>query len=202
MIKWLMFCLDVLMHTSIPSMRLWFLGLMLTMSLAPASANQQNSGCPDGVEPLVRLLYSEEVRSDFWSKSLSRYSHLFEAAIYRQLLYVAKEQAQYEASRKGYVVVDIDIFSGTQWGTDGIKSIRCQVVDPDEVKVNLVILSGGKNRQFEHPVVVFLERDRLESFRWKVVDLGAYEDASLERGYHYLLSETLDDWLKRAGKSH
>ena len=75
-------------------------------------------------------------------------------------------------------------------------------MDPDEVIVNLVILSGGKTRQFEHPVVVFLERDRLESLRWKVVDLGAYEDASLERGYGYLLSETLDDWMKRAGKSY
>ena len=201
MVKWLMFCLDVLMHTSIPSLRLWFLGLMLTMSLAPVSANQQNSGCPDGVESLVRLLYSEEVRSEFWSKSLSQYSHLFEAAIYKQLLDVAKEQAQFEALRKGSVVVDIDVFSGTQWGTDGIKSIRCHVVDPDEVKVNLVILSGGETRQFEHPVVVFLERDRLESLRWKVVDLGAYEDASLERGYGYLLSETLGDWMKMADES-
>ena len=74
-------------------------------------------------------------------------------------------------------------------------------MNQDEVKVNLVILSGGKTRQFQHPVVVFLERDRRESLRWKVVDLGAYEDASLEHGYGYLLSETLGDWLKRADKS-
>ena len=196
-----MFWLDVLMRTSIPSLRLWFLGFVLTISLAPASANQQNAGCPDDVESLVRLLYSEEVRTDFWNKSLSKYSYLFEAAIHRQLLDVAKKHDHFQASGKSYVVVDIDVFSGTQWGTDEIESIRCQVVNQDEVKVNLVILSGGKTRQFQHPVVVFLKRDRLESLRWKVVDLGAYEDASLERGYGYLLSETLDDWMKMADES-
>ena len=189
------------MRTSIPSLRLWFLGFVLTILLAPASANQQNAGCPDDVESLVRLLYSEEVRTDFWNKSLSKYSYLFEAAIHRQLLDVAKKHAHFQASGKRYVVVDIDVFSGTQWGTDEIESIRCQVVNQDEVKVNLVILSGGKTRQFQHPVVVFLKRDRLETLRWKVVDLGAYEDASLERGYGYLLSETLDDWMKMADES-
>ena len=174
---------------------------MLAISMAPASANQRNTNCPDGVESLVRLLYSEEVRADFWGKSISKYSYLFEAAIYRQLLDVAWENARFEALGTGYVIVDVDIFSGTQWGTDGIESIRCQVLNQDELKVNLVILSGGKTRQFKHRVVVFLERDRIEPMRWQVVDLGAYEDASLEGGYAYLLSETLDDWLKRAAKS-
>ena len=173
----------------------------MTLSLAPASANQQNTDCPEGVESLVHLIYSEEVRTDFWQKSLSKYSHLFEATLYRQLLDVANENARFKATRTEGVVVDVDIFSGTQWGTDEIESIQCQVLDQDNVKANLVILSGGKNRQFQHPVVVFLKRNRLESLRWKVVDLGAYEDVSLERGYGYLLSETLDDWLKIAAKS-
>ena len=201
MVESLMHLLDVLMRGSILSLRLWLLGLVMTMSLAPASAGQQNTGCPEGVESVVRLLYSEEVRNDFWNKNLSRYSHLFEAALHRQLLDVAAENAHVKAMGTGYVVVDIDIFSGTQWGTDEIESIRCKVVDQDEVRVNLVIFSGGKARQFQHSVVVFLERDRLESLRWQVVDLGAYEDAALERGYGYLLSDTLDDWLKSAAKS-
>lgn len=102
------------MRTSIPSLRLWFLGLVLPISLATASANHQNTGCPDGVESLVRLLYSKEVRTDFWNKGLSKYSHLFEAAIYRQLLDVAKENIQFQDLGKGYMVVDIDVFSGTQ----------------------------------------------------------------------------------------
>ena len=55
-------------------------------------------------------------------------------------------------------------------------------MDQDNVKANLVILSGGKNRQFQYPVVAFLKRNRLESLRWKVDDLGAYEDVSLEHG--------------------
>lgn len=189
------------MPARVPSLRLWFLGFVLTLSLAPASANQQNTDCHQGVESLVHLLYSEEVRIDFWQKSLSKYSHLFEAALDRQLLDVAKENARFEATRTGDVVVDVDIFSGTQWGTDEIESIQCQVLDQDNVKANLVILSGGKNRQFQHPVVVFLKRNRIESLRWKVVDLGAYEDVSLERGYDYLLSETSDDWLKMSAKS-
>lgn len=117
------------------------------------------------------------------------------------MLDVAKENARFEATRTGDFVVDVDIFSGTQWGTDEIESIQCQVLDQDNVKANLVILSGGKNRQFQHPVVVFLKRNRIESLRWKVVDLGAYEDVSLERGYDYLLSETSDGWLKIAAKS-
>ena len=44
----------------------------------------------------MRLLYSEEVRGDFWDKSLPEYSHLFEAAIYRQLLDVARENARFK----------------------------------------------------------------------------------------------------------
>ena len=99
-----------------------------------------------------------------------------------QLLGVAKDNARFKATRTGGVVVDADIFSGTQWGTDGIESIQCQVLDQDNVTANLVILSGGKNRQFQYPVVAFLKRNRLESLRWKVDDLRAYEDVSLERG--------------------
>ena len=79
--------------------------------------------------------------------------------------------------------------------------MQCQVLTQDELKVNLIILSGGKPRQFKHRVVVFLERDRIKPMRWQVVDLGAYEDASLGGGYGYLLSETLDDWLYMAAKT-
>ena len=65
-----------------------------------------------------------------------------------QLLGVAKDNARFKATRTGGVVVDADIFSGTQWGTDGIESIQCQVLDQDNVTANLVILSGGKTVSF------------------------------------------------------
>ena len=55
-------------------------------------------------------LYSEELRTGFWSKNLTKYGYLFEAAIHKKLLAVAKKQAQAEATRTGYVVVDIDLF--------------------------------------------------------------------------------------------
>ena len=96
------------------------------------------------------------------------------------------------------MLIDIDIFSGTQWGTDQIKTLKCQAVDNNEVQVKLVIFSGGEYRQFEHSVVAFAKRDTLKQNRWRVFDLGAYENASLERGYGYLLSETLDGWLNDA----
>ena len=102
---------------------------------------------------------------------------------------------------KGYALVDVDIFSGTQWGTDGIKSLKCQVVNQDQVNANLVILSGGKRRQFEHSVVVFLNRDPLNEGQWKVSDIGSYEDPALEGGYGYLLSRTLESWIEIMSKS-
>ena len=48
---------------------------------------------------------------------------------------------------------------------------------------------------------VFLRYIRLESLRWEVVDLGVYEDALLERRYWFLLSGTLDEWLKYSEQS-
>ena len=51
-----------------------------------------------------------------------------------------------------------------------------------------MILFGGKTRQFQHPADVFISHVRLESIRWELIGLGAFEDASLERGYGYLLS--------------
>ena len=174
----------------------FLIGILLTICLPAASANQRNNGCPESVERLVRTLYSKEVRTDFWDRSFSKYSPIFHPVLYTRLLELAKENARIEGS--GGVLVDIDIFSGTQWGTDGIKSLQCEVLDQDDVKVKLMIFSGGASRQFEHPVDVFLKRESLGLFHWKVIDLASYENSSLESGYGYLLSETFDDWLNYA----
>ena len=81
-------------------------------------------GCPDGVDRLVRTLYHDDVRSGFWEKSISRYRRYFDEDIFVKLLDVSMGRLPMRI--KGYALVDVDIFSGTQWGTDGIKSLKCQ----------------------------------------------------------------------------
>ena len=173
--------------------------LAMTALVVPASANQGGHGCPDGVERLVRTLYHDDVRSGFWKKSISRYRRYFDEDIFVKLLDVSMGRLPMQI--KGYALVDVDIFSGTQMGTDGIKSLECQVVNQDQVNANLVILSGGTRRQFEHSVVVFLNRDPLDEGQWKVSDIDSYEDPALEGGYGYLLSRTLDSWIEIMAES-
>ena len=173
--------------------------LAMTALVVPASANQGGHGCPDGVDRLVRTLYHDDVRSGFWEKSISRYRRYFDQDIFVKLLDVSMGRLPMRI--KGYALVDVDIFSGTQMGTDGIKSLKCQVVNHDQVNANLVILSGGKRRQFEHSVVVFLNQDPLDEGQWKVSDIGSYEDPTLEGGYGYLLSRTLDSWIEVMSQS-
>ena len=99
-------------------------------------------------------------------------------------------------SSQGYGLVDVDIFSGTQWGTDAIESLACQAISQDQLKVDLVILSGGLRRQFEHSVVVFVRRISFGRNQWRVSDIASYEDPKRSDGYGYLLSRALDEWIK------
>ena len=187
------------MFIRITGRRFWLFVMALTALIVPASANQSGHGCPDGVDRLVRTLYHNDVRSGFWEQGISRYRRYFDEDIFIKLLDVSMGRLPMRI--KGHALVDVDIFSGTQWGTDGIKSLKCHVVNQDQVNANLVILSGGKRRQFEHSVVVFLNRDPLDEGQWKVSDIGSYEDPALEGGYGYLLSKTLDSWIKIISES-
>ena len=187
------------MPLRVSALKLFLSALAMTALVVPASANQSGHGCPDGVDRLVRTLYHKDVRSGFWERGISRYRRYFNEDIFLKLLDVSFGRLPMRV--KGYALVDIDIFSGTQWGTDGIKSLECQVVRHDEVHANLVILSGGRRRQFEHSVVVFLNRDPLNEGQWKVLDIGSYEDPAHEGGYRYLLSRALDSWIKIISES-
>ena len=187
------------MLTKAPFLRVCLLGTVIASFFTVTFASQKTHGCPEGVEPLIRTLYNENVRTNFWGENISTHSHLFEDDLLEKLLTVSKEARRRRSA--GLMLIDIDIFSGTQWGTDQIKTLKCNAVDNNEVQVKLVILSGGEYRQFEHSVVAFARRDTLKQNRWRVFDLGAYEDASLERGYGYLLSETLASWLNDAEDS-
>ena len=182
-----------------PGRRFWLFVMAMTALVVPVSANERDHGCPDGVDRLVRTLYHNDVRSGFWEKGISRYRRYFDEDIFVKLLDVSMGRLPMRI--KGYALVDVDIFSGTQWGTDRIKSLKCQVVNQDQVNAKLVILSGGKRRQFEHSVVVFLNRDPLNEGQWKVSDIGSYEDPALEGGYGYLLSRTLESWIEIMSKS-
>ena len=177
-----------------PGRRFWLFVMAMTALVVPVSANERVHGCPDGVDRLVRTLYHDDVRSGFWEKSISRYRRYFDEDIFVKLLDVSMGRLPMQI--KGYALVDVDIFSGTQWGTDAIESLACQAISQDQLKVDLVILSGGLRRQFEHSVVVFVRRVSFGRNQWRVSDIASYEDPKRSDGYGYLLSRALDEWIK------
>lgn len=170
--------------------------LALVVSGVPVRADQGGHRCPDGVDQLVRSLYRDEVRSVFWEDDISRAKHFFDVNIFDKLLEVLAWDLSMRS--QGYSLVDVDIFSGTQWGTDAIESLACEAISQDQYKVDLVILAGGLRRQFEHSVVVFVKHVSLGQGQWRVSDIGSYEDPSRPDGYGYLMSRALDDWIEYA----
>ena len=154
------------------------------------SAVQKDSACHAGAEQTVHRLYQNDVISDFWDKSLQQQELLFEIGLYQDLLQVKAENDRINAL--GYALIDVDIFSGTQMGTSGIHLLQCQMEDQDQIKVQLSVLVGSGHRQEQLPVTVFLQRDQQ---RWRITDIASYEDASVEGGYFYRLTDILEDWL-------
>ena len=53
------------MLTKAPFLRLCLLGTVITSFFTFAFASQKTHGCPEGVEPLIRTLYNENVRTNF-----------------------------------------------------------------------------------------------------------------------------------------
>ena len=159
-------------------------------------AVQNELECPAGAEQTVYRLYQKYVISDFWDKSLQQQELLFEAGLYQDLLRVKAENDRINAL--GYALIDVDIFSGTQMGTSGIHSLQCQIKDLDQLKVQLSVLVGSGHLQEQLPVAVFLQRDQQ---RWRVADIASYEDASVEGGYGYRLTDILEYWLIYASKT-
>ncbi len=174
-----------------------FFLLSVSLSLVDSvGAVQKDSGCHAGAERTVRRLYKDVVISDFWDNHLPQQRQIFEAGLYEDLLRVKAENDRINAL--GYALIDVDIFSGTQMGTSGIDELQCQMEDQDQLKVQLSVLVGIGHRQEQLPVVVFLRRDQQ---RWRITDIASYEDASVEGGYSYRLTDVLEYWLMYAAKT-
>ena len=170
--------------------------LALVVSGVHVRADQGGHRCPEGVDQLVRSLYRDDVRSVFWEEDISRAKHFFDENLFDKLLEVYAGNLSMRS--QGYGLVDVDIFSGTQWGADAIQSLACDASGHDQFKVDLVILAGGPRRQFEHSIVVFVKQVFLGQDHWRVSDIASYEDSSHPDGYGYLLSRALGEWIGRA----
>ena len=107
------------MLTKAPFLRVCLLGTVIASFFTVTFASQKTNGCPEGVEPLIRTLYNENVRTNFWGEIISTYAHLFEDDLFEKLLVVSKEARRRQSA--GLMLIDIDIFSGTQWGTIRLK---------------------------------------------------------------------------------